>query len=100
MRTHLEIPEVSVGEDTFVFSPPTTLLVGTDPEGSIYLTGFNRKFNLSVSGKDQEELLTDFADTIAMLWREYAEEEDEKLTEDAIELKRLLLKHVQKRPKG
>jgi len=53
------------------------------------------KFNLETFAYTRQEIVEGIKSDIAMLWNEYAEAEDEALTEGAIELKRRLLSSIE-----
>lgn len=73
-----------------IFSLKEPLLVDVEFTDGLWVY-HNLTLNLWGSGESRTGALSDLQDSFAFLWREIAEERDEKLDARALEIKRLLL---------
>ena len=81
----LNIPVVSVGSIRFNEPLAVTLTIG-----EAYTMEYE-PFNIYAVGENLSDVQAEFNEAVLFLYREYANESDEALTEDAKELKRALL---------
>ena len=76
---------------TIVVDPPVEITPALDPDTLQWFAASVPELNIEASGRTREELFDDVIEQLRFLWQEYACDGDEKLSEDAIELKRRLL---------
>lgn len=82
--------EIQVDDGTLFIDPPLTLNPALDGETQQFFVAELEDFNLILSGPTRDALLDDLADQLGFIWREYGEANEDELTDDAIELRRLL----------
>ena len=74
------------------FKEPYQLLITLDiADGDVYFVHRNAKLDMSIHGRNLDELAEEFFSEIVFLWRTYALNDDSKLTPDAACLKKHLL---------
>jgi hypothetical protein len=56
----------------------------------------NEELGIVSISRSLEECIQDFEDEILFLWKEYGQEDNSKLTNDAIELKEKILRHMKR----
>jgi hypothetical protein len=92
------ISEIACGECLLQFREPLTL--SPEPtETKQYLILRHDDLDIDVIALTREELLNELHEQIDVLWREYAKEEDARLTPAALVLKRRLLDAIQEVPR-
>lgn len=95
-RTPIEIPQIDLGNSELL-QPLERIVaeVGFDEESALY-TAVISTIGVDVFSENREELEELISVELQMLWKHYAEAEDEKLTTPAIALKQRLKSRFQK----
>ena len=84
----IEVGVIAVGDARLAAVPPLRFDVAFDANGGVYeLTG---EFDIVLAAPTRRELEDALDDTLAMLWREYAEEDPAALSPKAAALRREL----------
>lgn len=91
MESNVTIETLEHKGAVYRLNPPLVLEV--DFEKGLFLA-VDEELGIYVSGKRMESLKEEFSVDIDFLWKEYALEEDENLTEDAVGFKKELLKRI------
>lgn len=71
------------------------IAVGIEEQSPDLVVASHESLNIVASGSNRAEAMQAFAQEFSVLWREIALEADERLTDDAIELKRRMLSLVE-----
>lgn len=79
---------------TILVDPPIQITPSLDPETQQWFTASAPDFNIEAAGRTREELFDDVVEQLRFLWQEYACEDDDKLSQDAIALKHRLLERM------
>ncbi len=88
------IHEVDCGAKVLRFKQPLELT--PEPSESKQLLFLEKPdLGISVYGQTRDELLAEINEQIVVLWNEYAREDDDKLTDSALELKNALLAMIE-----
>ncbi len=87
----IKLLEVKYSGRLFRFSEPLTLYPNLDQTGTL-LVAKHRPLGIHVFADTREELLDELHEQIAMLWDDYACENDDNLSPAAIALKKRLLR--------
>jgi hypothetical protein len=84
------LPMVELDDFTLVANPPLIVEPRLDEETQQVFEADFVEFGVFVSGSTREELLDELQEHLEFAWTEYAEADDDELTEDAREIKQAL----------
>lgn len=94
-----ELQEVDLENSRLRFREPLVLKPFLDGSSQLLVIE-NEDWELSVFAPTREQLWEELREQIAMLWREYAQEDDDVLSPPALTFKRYLLRHIEELPLG
>jgi hypothetical protein len=89
--TPLSLSAVTYNEQTFIFRDLLELTVELDEESSQFLCINHERLDLDVFARTREDLFDEVAIHIAFQWKTYAQCPDDRLTPEALHLKKNLL---------
>ena len=89
-----ELQEVDLENSRLRFRQPLVLVPLLDESGQMLVIE-NADWELCVFAPTREQLWEELREQIAMLWREYAQEEDDVLSPPALDFKQHLLRHIE-----
>ena len=81
----IELASVSIGDVTYRANPPLRFHVRYDPDDELY--DLNGDFGISLSADSRPELLRELDEALSMLWIEYAQEQPDRLSPKARDLR-------------
>lgn len=93
MSEFFKITSIQLEDDIIKLHIPAVLEYSRQGD---YLVGVCEELNIDAIGENLEELIEDFQEWLEFSWKEYAEEDDNKLNLGAIRLKNTLLKMARK----
>ena len=85
----IELPELSLCNALYRAAPPLRFHVSYDAEDRLY--DLEGDFEIALSAKSRPELLRELHEVLSMLWVDYAQEEPERLSPKARDLRSELL---------
>ena len=85
----IELPELSLCNVLYRAAPPLRFQVSHDTEDRLY--DLDGDFEITLSAKSCPELLRELHEVLSMLWVDYAQEEPERLSPKARDLRSELL---------
>jgi hypothetical protein len=81
----------------YLLSPPVVVNPRLDEDTQQHFVAEIAEFGLSAQGRTRDTLLDDIASQIGFLWEEYAVAKESELSEDAIELRKVLLGRLKRK---
>jgi AbrB family looped-hinge helix DNA binding protein len=87
----IALDHVNINHKTVPFAEP--IIANVSLSNKIYSCQ-NEELDIIAVSANLEECIKDFKDEIILIWNEYGKEEETKLTNDAKELKRKILRHI------
>jgi len=90
----IEFDCIKYGNKKLRFKERLVLIPELDESEQFYTIRYP-KFNLDTFAYTRQEMIDGIESDIAMLWKEYAKADDLELTEDALELKRILFLNIE-----
>lgn len=90
--TGIELASVSIGDVVYRAAPPLRLRVRYDPDDELY--DLDGDLGISLSADSRPELLRELAETLSMLWIEYAQEQPNRLSRKARDVRAELLRRL------
>jgi predicted RNase H-like HicB family nuclease len=81
----------------YALSPPIAVQPDLDEETQQHFVAEIAELGICAQGRTRDALLDDIASQIAFLWEEYAVANESELTEDAIELRKVLLGRLKRK---
>ena len=89
----IELKELSLDDALYRATPPLRFHVSFDAEDRLY--DLDGDFEITLSANSRPELLRELHEVLTMLWIDYAQEEPERLSPKAQDLRTELLHRLQ-----
>jgi hypothetical protein len=93
----LSLATVEHAGHEYLLSPPVVVNPSLDEDTQQHFVAEIAEFGICAQGRTRDALLDDIASQIGFLWEEYAVAKESELSEDAIELRKVLLGRLKRK---